>query len=54
MEDIKLFVSCHKEFYVPSHPFLVPIQVGTALADRCFKNYVHDNKGRNISEKNCS
>lgn len=54
MGDVKLFVCCHKEEAVPQHPLLVPMQVGTALAEREFAGFLHDNTGENISEKNRS
>lgn len=52
MEKIKLFVCCHKKSYVPEHPLLAPIQVGTALSQERFKGFLHDDEGDNISEKN--
>lgn len=54
MNDIKLFVCCHKEVSVPDHPLLVPLQVGTVLADKEFPGFLHDHTGDNISEKNRS
>ena len=54
MYDIKLFVCCHQQVQVPKHPLLVPIQVGTALADSHFPGYLHDDTGNNISAKNRS
>ena len=55
MADIKLFVCCHRlEQRVPNHPLLVPIQVGTVLADSRFPHFLHDDIGENISEKNHS
>ena len=50
--DIKLLVCCHRPVQIPSHPLLVPIQVGAALADTHFLNYLHDDTGDNISQKN--
>lgn len=52
MGDINLFVCCHNESEVPAHPLLIPIQVGTALAERRFAGYAHDDEGENISRKN--
>lgn len=52
--DIKLFVCCHEETYVPFHTLLKPIQVGAALADSRFSGFLHDDLGENISEKNRS
>lgn len=50
--DIKIFVSCHQNSFVPEHPLLYPIQVGTSLSDSEFPNMLHDNTGDHISEKN--
>lgn len=52
MGDIKLFVCCHRQETLPKHPLLVPIQVGTALADRRFPDFLHDDEGDGISAKN--
>lgn len=54
MADIKLFVCCHKLELIPKHPLLFPIQVGAFLADKHFCDYLHDDTGDNISEKNGS
>lgn len=54
MEDIKLFVCCHRLVHVPKHPLLMPIQVGADLADDCFPGFFYDNIGDNISAKNRS
>ena len=54
MADIKLFVCCHKLELIPKHPLLFPIQVGAFLADKHFRDYLHDDTGDNISEKNGS
>lgn len=54
MTEIKLFVSCHQPFPVPKHPLLAPIQVGTALSDKRFDGFLHDDEGENISYKNRS
>jgi len=54
MAEIKLFVCCHQPFRVPKHPLLVPIQVGAALSDKQFEDFLHDNTGENISHKNRS
>ena len=50
--DVKIFVVCHKDCYVPDLPFLKPIQVGTALSSTMLPNMLHDNEGDNISDKN--
>lgn len=52
MADIKLFVCCHRPTVVPEHPLLVPIQVGAALAENHFPEFLHDDTCRNISDKN--
>lgn len=50
--DIKLFVCCHKREHVPQYGLLKPIQVGAALAEEHFEEFLHDDTGENISEKN--
>lgn len=50
--DIKIFISCHKECYVPNHPFLYPVQVGADLEMRSFVGMRSDNTGENISSLN--
>lgn len=52
--NIKIYVACHKESYVPENPYLYPIQVGTALSRNYLDGMLHDNDGDNISEKNKS
>lgn len=54
MAEIKLFVCCHQQSPVPSHPLLVPIQVGAALAETRFPGFLQDDTGDNISAKNRS
>lgn len=54
MPDIKLFVCCHQQTTVPKHPLLIPIQVGAALSDSRFSDFLHDDSGDNISKKNRS
>lgn len=54
MADIKLFVCCHQPTEVPKHPLLIPIQVGAALADSHFPEFIYDDTGDNISIKNRS
>lgn len=54
MTDIKIFICCHRPTEVPEHPLLIPIQVGTALADNRFPGFLYDNTGNNISMKNQS
>ncbi len=52
--DIKIFVSCHKKFFVPKNKLLVPVQVGTAFTDERYEGFCYDNEGDNIAEKNKS
>lgn len=56
MKDIKIFISCHKDFKVLDNKLLHPIQVGTALAKQKLDMF-HDNDSQdgnpdNISDKN--
>ncbi len=50
--DIKIYISCHKEGYVPENRLLYPIQVGSQLASARFPEMLHDDYGENISHKN--
>lgn len=54
MTDIKLFVCCHQQVNVPNIPLLFPMQVGAAVSDSRFSNFLHDDNGDNISVKNPS
>ena len=49
---IKIYVSCHKESYIPENKLLYPIQVGTAIAEKKLEGMLYDNEGDNISAKN--
>ncbi len=49
---ISIYVSCHKESYVPEMELLKPIQVGAAIAEKGLPNMLHDDVGENISGKN--
>lgn len=51
---IKIYVSCHKDCYVPQNELLYPIQVGSALSDKRLEGMLHDDEGVNISNKNKS
>lgn len=51
MSDIKIFVSCHKDSYVPKNPLLYKVQVGTALSKKRLET-LHDDEGENISDRN--
>lgn len=50
-QDINIFVSCHKNFYVPSNKYLQPIQVGAELSKVKY-DMLQDNTGDNISTLN--
>ncbi len=50
--NIKIFVACKQNSYIPSNPLLFPIQTGAALTDIRFKNMLYDDIGDNISLKN--
>jgi lipopolysaccharide biosynthesis glycosyltransferase len=52
MKDIKIFVSCHKNSYVPNIPLLIPIQTNAANAKVRFSGMLYDDSGINISGKN--
>ena len=52
MEQVKLYVSCHKPFDIPAHPLLFPIQVGAAQAKERFDGMLSDAEGDNISAVN--
>lgn len=54
MNDIRLFVCCHRPEYVPEHPLLYPVQVGAALSDCRFDGFLQDDVGKHISQKNRS
>lgn len=54
LDKLKIFVCCHAPYEVPKIDGLIPIQVGTALANEHFNSYVYDNIGENISHKNNS
>lgn len=49
---IKIYVSCHKKFFVPNSKYLFPIQVGSLLSLEKMDGYLHDDEGENISELN--
>lgn len=48
---IKIYIATHKQTYVPMHPLLLPLQIGTAL-HQPITNLLHDNEGEHISAKN--
>lgn len=52
-KNVKIFISLHKPSFVPeNNKYLLPIQVGTALGEERFPDMLHDDEGKNISEKN--
>lgn len=53
-KNIKIYVSCHKECYLPKGAFFYPIQVGAACAQKRMEGMLHDDVGDNISKKNLS
>lgn len=53
MADIRIYVMTHKKTYVPNHPMLKPLQIGTAL-NKPLEGFLHDDSGENISAKNRS
>ena len=50
-KKMNIFVSCHKDFYVPKNSIYVPIQVGAKNASQKF-DMISDDSGDNISELN--
>lgn len=53
--NIKIYVICHKDYYIPSINFLRGLQVGTVFSDKKFINMYQDNDGNdNISYLNKS
>ena len=52
--DIRIYVVCHKETYVPENRYLYPVQAGTSLAGKRLEGMLHDDEGENISGKNRS
>ena len=49
--DIKVLVAVHKKFWVPDDPMYLPVQVGSALAEKEL-DFQRDDIGDNISAKN--
>ena len=52
--DIRIYVVCHKDTYIPKNKYLYPIQVGCALAEKRLDHMLHDDEGDNISARNKS
>lgn len=50
-QNIKLYIATHKAAYIPQHPLLVPLQIGTALHEP-LPHMRHDNTGDHISDWN--
>ena len=42
MSNIKIYVSCHDNFYVPECKYLYPVQVGTYFSDKRIPGFIHD------------
>lgn len=49
---IKLFIAADKETYAPALPFCTFVQAGSALANKRFEGFAHDDQGQSISEQN--
>lgn len=52
MADVRIFVSCHKEFQVAKLPWLYPIHVGAGLTEQVIPGFLRDDAGENISARN--
>lgn len=52
--NLEIFISCHKDYYIPEISFLKGIQVGTYFSDNIFRSMLQDNTGENISNLNRS
>ena len=52
MADVRIFVSCHKEFQVAKLPWLYPIHVGAGLTEQVIPGFLRDDTGENISARN--
>lgn len=51
MKKVKLFVCTHKNYFMPKDKLYVPLLVGADL-NKCDGEYLKDNTGDNISNKN--
>lgn len=49
---VKIIVSCHKEFPIPSSDVYLPVQVGAVNAAHVLPGMQPDNEGENISDRN--
>lgn len=52
MKKICILVSCHKPSKTLKNKYIKPIQVGTAINRKKIENFIHDDEGDNISDKN--
>ncbi|MDF2923202.1 MAG: hypothetical protein K0R57_2116 [Paenibacillaceae bacterium] len=52
MSNIKILISCHKDFDIPKSEIMLPIQVGAAISKKRIDNMLYDDDGQNISSKN--
>jgi len=50
-QDINIFVSCHKDSYVPENKYIIPIQAGADISSQKFE-MIGDDTGDNISKLN--
>lgn len=50
--DIKIFIPCNKDSYIPDNPLFQPIQTGCASSGTYFEGCLHDDQGENISDRN--
>ena len=50
MKDVKIIVATHKKYQMPTEEIYIPVQVGAEGKEKL--EYVPDNTGENISEKN--
>ena len=45
MKNFKIYISCHKECYIPEKDFLFPIHVGAKNANKRFEYMLRDDIG---------
>lgn len=48
-KDIQIFIPCREDDYVPSLPFVVPVQIGSSRSQEKFVDFEQDDAGENIS-----
>ena len=51
-DDLKIFVSCHKESALPSSVIYCPVEAGAVIRKTHMPDYLRDDTGENISELN--